>query len=164
MELDAAAHVRIERLPVWQPGQGIETSFAACLIELATKALELLGEDGELPLLPFAGEMSFVDSAPPSATVRAVEAGRALVITKAALTAKLKSDVAFASRFYHALAVFLADRLRGTVRRFGYGDTKSLSGDQVMADELDIEVLDTLALAGDRFSRMLKLLGAGPGR
>jgi hypothetical protein len=34
---------------------------------------------------------------------------------------KLAADLGFASRFYHALCVFLADRLRHTTTRFGYG-------------------------------------------
>jgi hypothetical protein len=69
--------------------------------------------------------------------------------------------MAFGCRFYRALAIFLADRLRGTVRRRSGADT-SLEGTAILKDELDVEILDNLSLAGSRFDRMLKVL-IGPG-
>lgn len=65
------------------------------------------------------GEMSFVDSRPPSATVRAAETSQVFAIPLAELTAKLTGDVEFAARFYRALAMFLSDRLRSTVEQLG---------------------------------------------
>jgi len=117
-----------------------------------------IGEVARLGTGEIVGEMSFVDSAPPSATVAARGQCLALFLDKATLAQKLRTDVAFAARFYRALAVFLADRLRGTVRRLGYGSTRSLDGDEILADELDNGILDTVAMAGERFHRMLKLL------
>jgi CRP-like cAMP-binding protein len=66
------------------------------------------------------GEMSFVDSRPPSATVAAVEDSAVLSVPRALLATKLE-QVDFAARFYRALSVFLADRLRNTVYRFEEG-------------------------------------------
>ncbi|HEX2815031.1 MAG TPA: hypothetical protein VHN39_01455, partial [Phenylobacterium sp.] len=85
----------------------------------------------------------------------------ALFIDKQQLTRKLDSDVAFGFRFYRALAVFLADRLRGSDRRLAYGVTKSLRGEAIMEDELDLAILDNLSMAGERFNGLLKMLSAG---
>jgi hypothetical protein len=67
----------------------------------------------------------------------------------------------FAARFYRALAIFLADRLRATTRRLGYGSVGDLDSETVLEDELDIGVLDAVSQAGDRFSRLLQRLAAG---
>lgn len=104
------------------------------------------------------GEMSFVDSTPPSATVAADGPCQVLAVDKARIRDKIAEDQGFGLRFYKALSIFLADRLRGTVRRLGYGDSGRLDGDEVMADELDEAVLDGVSLAGERFDRMLKVL------
>ena len=58
------------------------------------------------------GEMAFVDQAPPSASVRAVGRLEYLAVEKGKLQERLDNDVAFAARFYKALAVFLSERLR----------------------------------------------------
>jgi len=75
------------------------------------------GEIARLGAGEIVGEISFLDSAPPSATVQAAVDGLALYLDKEVLTRKLEEDVAFASRFYRALAIFLADRMRGAMRR-----------------------------------------------
>jgi CRP-like cAMP-binding protein len=108
------------------------------------------------------GEMSFVDSAPPSASVTANGRCLALFVDKLALSRKIDSDAAFGCRFYRALAVFLADRLRETTCRLSDGVTRLDDDRDVLKDELDIGILDNVSMAGDRFHRMLKLLaGAG---
>ena len=58
------------------------------------------------------GEMSFVDSHPPSATVTAGMNCSVLAITKAALTEKIENDTGFGARFYRGVSVLLAGRLR----------------------------------------------------
>jgi len=63
------------------------------------------------------GEMSFIDARPPSATVQTLEDSLVLAIPRFVLAEKLQQDVAFAARFYRALAVLLSGRLRGTVRQ-----------------------------------------------
>src|SRR5262245_34968175 len=52
------------------------------------------------------GELSFLDSRPPSASVRAIEPSTVLSIPRARLAAKLEQDPGFAARFYRALGVF----------------------------------------------------------
>lgn len=66
------------------------------------------------------GEMSFVDSRPPSATVKTMEPSQVLAIPRRMLAQKLEEDESFASRFYRALAIMLSHRLRGTVKQLGY--------------------------------------------
>jgi CRP/FNR family transcriptional regulator, cyclic AMP receptor protein len=106
------------------------------------------------------GEIAFVDSAPPSATVTAAGSAAVLALPNAVLQQRLASDAAFAARFYRALAIFLADRLRATTRRLGYGRAGDLDSEAVLEDELDTGVLDTLSQAGDRFTRLLQRVAA----
>lgn len=109
------------------------------------------------------GELSFVDSAPPSATVTAETGCDILDVDKGVLAAQLAANDAFARRFYQAIAMFLADRLRGTVRRLGYGAGGSLDSDEILADELDEKLLDTVSLAGERFDRLIRTLATANG-
>jgi len=104
------------------------------------------------------GEMSFIDSKPPSATVTAIEDSVVLDIPKNKLTAKLKQDPGFAARFYRALVLFLANRLRNTVNRLGYGKEEPSPEILDSADELDSSLLEAVSMAGARFDRMLKKL------
>lgn len=105
------------------------------------------------------GEMSLVDSRPPSASVIARTDCLVLAISRSALNERLTQDVGFAARFYKAIATFLSDRLRGTVQRLGYGDQgASLDEDVELDGELDLNVLDNVHLAGGRFERLLKKL------
>ncbi|MCG5244269.1 cyclic nucleotide-binding domain-containing protein [Azospirillum doebereinerae] len=107
------------------------------------------------------GEVSFVDSAPPSATVSADGRCVALALNRRDIEARLRGDGAFAGRFYKALAIFLADRLRGTVDRLKHRPGQAMAADRIMEDELDEGLLDQVSLAGVRFDRMLRtLLGA----
>jgi CRP-like cAMP-binding protein len=106
------------------------------------------------------GEISLVDSAPPSATITASGDGLALFLNKEALMQKLAADDGFGSRFYRALAVFLADRLRDARAASG---SRSVGDATIEDDELDVGILDRVSNAGDRFNQMLKTLsGARP--
>lgn len=96
------------------------------------------------------GEMSFVDSSPASATVTAKEDSIVLAIKKSVLQQKLNEDTAFAARFYRAIAIFLADRMRKLIGAASNGIMNE--------DELDENVLDNVYLAGARFDRILKKL------
>lgn len=119
------------------------------------------GEVAQLAPGDFIGEMSLVDSAPPSATVAAKLDCTTLSLDKRTLQRKLREDVAFASRFYHALAIILSDRLRSTEKRMAYGQGSRLEDENVrLKDELDIGVLDQVSMAGDRFDRLLKSVEA----
>jgi CRP-like cAMP-binding protein len=102
------------------------------------------------------GEMSLVDPAPTAVSVVAAAETTLLRISDAQVREKLAGDLGFASRFYRALCVFLADRLRKNTRRMGYGDDSV--DDEHAQDELPEELLDNVHLAGARFDRMLKRL------
>jgi len=104
------------------------------------------------------GEIAFVDSRPPSASVTAAQDSQILTVPSHILRAQLSKDTAFAARFYRALAVFLADRLRVTTARFGYGSSPETED---AADELAEDQIDNLDLAATRFDKMLKRLLAG---
>jgi CRP/FNR family transcriptional regulator, cyclic AMP receptor protein len=106
------------------------------------------------------GEMSFVDSAPPSATVTGAGGAVVLDIAKQDLQQKITSDSGFGMRFYRAIALFLADRLRTSQNR--KAGKAALDDEAVQEDELDEMLLDSVSLAGDRFDRLLRTLsGAG---
>lgn len=102
------------------------------------------------------GEMSFVDSRPPSATVVAAEESQVLAVPTRALRLRLEQPD-FAGRFYRALAMFLADRLRTSTSHLGYGSVTA-EAPVFDADDLDPEVVDTIAIAGARFDWMLRRL------
>ena len=107
------------------------------------------------------GEVSLVDLRPPSATVRVVEDALLLSIPRQVLGAKLESDPGFAARFYRAVAVFLAYRLRDTMAQLGDDEARaSLREEDREEDELDLNVMDKVYLAGQRFDRILKRLAA----
>jgi CRP/FNR family cyclic AMP-dependent transcriptional regulator len=101
------------------------------------------------------GEMSFVDSRPPSATVTALENTRVLAIPRAELRRRL-GDSGFAARFYHALALFLADRLRATSAGYGVGEPQQSPVPDAV--EIDPLILDHVSVAGMRFDHMLRRL------
>jgi CRP/FNR family transcriptional regulator, cyclic AMP receptor protein len=132
-------------------------SVALLLSGKMAVTVEGIGEVAQLASGDFVGEMSLVDSAPPSATVAAKTDCTALFLDKRTLQRKLGEDIGFASRFYHALAILLSDRLRATEKRMMYGRDRSLEDESVrLKDELDIGVLDQVSMAGDRFERLLK--------
>ncbi|MHC4844962.1 MAG: cyclic nucleotide-binding domain-containing protein [Planctomycetota bacterium] len=110
-----------------------------------------------------AGEMSFLDSRPNSASVTATSQAAIFSVPRDALRAKLERDTAFGARFYRALGVFLANRLEQANQRFG-----SAGGDEAEQDEFDpemsINVLDSVALAGARFDWFRKRLLGAKGR
>jgi CRP/FNR family transcriptional regulator, cyclic AMP receptor protein len=104
------------------------------------------------------GEIAFVDSSPPSATVTASGRAVVLALAKSVLQERLAADAPFAARFYRALAIFLADRLRSATHRLGYGSAGDLTGEEALKDELDFGVLDSVSQAGERFTRLLRTL------
>lgn len=104
------------------------------------------------------GEISLIDSRPPTATVTATEPSVVLCVHQSAVNARLRTNQAFASRLYKAIAVFLAQRLRSTVMSLGYADSTSLDEQAEMQDEIDPELLDLLSLAGARFNHILDRL------
>jgi CRP/FNR family cyclic AMP-dependent transcriptional regulator len=120
--------------------------------------VEVAGVGQVMPLQSgdIVGEMSFVDSAPTSATVKAQGEVMVLELHKQDVEAKIASDADFGLRFYRAIAMFLADRLR-TVLHIKAGGT-TLGSAAVQEDELDEKLLDSVSLAGDRFDRLMREL------
>ncbi|QDU63971.1 DNA-binding transcriptional dual regulator Crp [Planctomycetes bacterium Pan216] len=98
----------------------------------------------------FVGEISFVDQRPPLASVRSVRHATLLEIPRQALSDKLAYDHVFAARFYRALAMLLADRLRHTVRRMSVTNSDTPAG----VDDIDSAVLERLHVAGALFERL----------
>jgi CRP/FNR family transcriptional regulator, cyclic AMP receptor protein len=111
-------------------------------------------EIGRLRVGEVVGEISFVDMSLPTATVAAMGEAVVLAMPKSALQEHLAEDDGFAARFYRALAISLADRLREATRQLEDNE----AGDPHSADELDIGVLDTFSQAGQRFTRLLRTL------
>lgn len=70
------------------------------------------------------------------------------------LAAKLRDDFGFAARFYRGLAMMLAHRLRAQTLREAGGTSSNAEP----ADQMDMNILDTVHLAGARFQRILARL------
>ncbi|MGB3202915.1 MAG: cyclic nucleotide-binding domain-containing protein, partial [Nodosilinea sp.] len=101
------------------------------------------------------GEMSFVDSQPPSATVSALEPSIVLAISCPQLRQKLQQDIWFASRFYRALAILLSSRLRSTVKHLQGEHWRPVASlNDAGLDEMN----DMLSMGSIRFDWMLKRL------
>jgi CRP/FNR family cyclic AMP-dependent transcriptional regulator len=116
------------------------------------------GQISRLGVGEIVGEMSLVDSALPSATVTAHGECLALFVDKVLLMQELDNDIAFGCRFYKALSIFLADRLRAMTQAPPLNERGIGDGTQILEDELDAGILDTISSAGERFQRMLKVL------
>jgi CRP/FNR family transcriptional regulator, cyclic AMP receptor protein len=104
------------------------------------------------------GEMSIVDWAPPSATVVAEGGCLVLSLNKNILLQKLATDMAFGCRFYKAVAVFLADRLREIEHPVPSNDREELAAETILKGELEDVIVDNVVRARDRFDRMMKIL------
>jgi CRP/FNR family transcriptional regulator, cyclic AMP receptor protein len=116
---------------------------------------ETVGQIARLAVGEIVGEVSLVDSAPASATVTARGEGIALFLDRTALLHKLHGDEGFAARFYRALAMFLADRLRAARQPDA---SRLMDEGAVVQDELDLGIVDHISAAGERFNRMLRIL------
>jgi CRP/FNR family transcriptional regulator, cyclic AMP receptor protein len=94
------------------------------------------------------GDMSLVDTVPPSVRVVAKQPTQLCLLPRHHIEDKIASDTAFAVRFYRALAITLASRLR---QQMGTTET----GDVLPEDsELGMDVMDVVFEAGRRFSQV----------
>ncbi len=126
-------------------------------LDISVKGIGKVAEIGSGEIV---GEMSFVSDQLPSADVIAKTSCRILAIEREALRLHIDDDPDFGLRFYRAIAVFLADRLRGTVQRLGYNSSKQ--GDkEPPVHEIDEKLLDTLYMAGLRFERLVGMVSSG---
>ncbi len=137
-------------------GQPIDSLFVVLDGQLAVKA----GSAHVATLLAgeVVGEISFVDARPPLATVLALDAASVLAVRRDVLQAKLGTDAKFAANFYRALAIFLADRLRATTTRLGYGRPEQDAAPDT-ADELGDDLMETVSLGTRRFDHLLRRVG-----
>ena len=111
----------------------------------------------ELAAGDIVGEISLLDSRPPSATVRAVVASEVMRIPRADLLAKLDMSPEFGRRFYRALAVMLAQRLRAASNRTRPDQQED--GTLSSEDEIDPELLEAIELGAKRFQWITERLG-----
>lgn len=104
------------------------------------------------------GEMSFVDNSGHSATIQAAQDSLLLELARPLLLEKVETDAAFGLRFYRAIALFLADRLRTTQQRKAKGASLVLPPGQTEASS------EAAAAPHDaeRFDRMIRLLSEAP--
>ena len=110
-----------------------------------------VGEVARLGVGEILGEMSFVDRSPTSATVSALIPTQILAIEPDVMRRHLEADPAFAARFYHAVSMYLAVRLRATTRRLGREEP-------ALHEDINIDMLDNVHVAGAHFDRMIKRL------
>jgi histidine ammonia-lyase len=97
------------------------------------------------------GEISFADARPPSASVTALNDVVVFALARETLAAKVRLDTGFAARFYHALTVFLSDRLR----LFRRQTTGWQPNDNDTETDPEPHFLANVHLAGARFDRLL---------
>lgn len=103
------------------------------------------------------GEMSFVNAASgtSSAVVKALQPSEVWAVPRSRISGKLQTDTGFASRFYLALAMLLSDRLRRANARLSGVGAEEL---EAQADELDLNVMQKIHLAGSRLEKILSRL------
>lgn len=104
------------------------------------------------------GEMSFLDSNPPSATVVADEDSIVLRLPRTELQAKLAQDSGMAARFYRAMALFLSDRLRHTNWHLAYGPGRMPEDNPNIQVPRNAAIVESAPEAGARFNRMVERL------
>ena len=148
-----AGHILIEE------AAGLQNLYIVLAGELVVR-VKALGdrEVGRAGCGELLGEMSFIDSRPTSATVIALKDSVVFAVSRAQVAEKLRTDMAFAARFYRALALLLSDKVRARGGMLPYGDSSAWDGEIQAVNEIDEGVLDEVHLAGARFERMLKRL------
>ncbi len=104
------------------------------------------------------GEMSFVDTRPPSATVIAKQESLVLCLPREELAHKLNIEAGFAARFYRALAISLSTRLRVTVSRLKNLNLPPGNENELSLNDLGQEARASVALANTRLDWLLRRL------
>jgi CRP/FNR family transcriptional regulator, cyclic AMP receptor protein len=104
------------------------------------------------------GEISFLDSRPPVATVISTQDSIVFTIPGKALQQKLEDGGSFAAHFYRAIALFLADRLRNTVGLLGYGQEYPPESPMQLVRDLSPQVVENLPIARRRLEVFVKRL------
>jgi CRP/FNR family cyclic AMP-dependent transcriptional regulator len=135
-----------------QQGQPVEEIFFVLRGQLEV-SIEDVGEIARIGSGEIVGELSLLDSRPPNATVTALEDSVVMAVAKRRVDGRLRTDAGFSSRFYRALGLLLADRLRDSVGALAYGGQIGLS-DQDDGREISPELLDRMNLAAQRFEQI----------
>lgn len=133
----------------------LEGELGVSVGALGQKSVACLGS-GEV-----VGEMSFVDSRQASATVKASIDSLVWAIPRLQLASKLMQDKEFACHFYHAIAVFLSDRLRDTMgqqRPTQDQSSASATGSDTVGSDMSPQIAKNLELAEARLSWLLDRL------
>ena len=104
------------------------------------------------------GELGFLDSRSPTATVEAAGPGRVLELSLEELAHELELEDGFGARLYRALGTFLAARFRSSLIASTYDASGHLAEDMEYKDELDVELLDEISLAGTKFAWLMDRL------
>lgn len=106
------------------------------------------------------GEMSFVDERAPSATVSALDQVQVWKIPRIKLSRKLSTDRSFAANFYQAIAIWLSQRLRGTISRWGYAYGYGKEKELALSNDNDVpaQSSDSLEIARIRLDWLLSRL------
>jgi CRP/FNR family transcriptional regulator, cyclic AMP receptor protein len=94
------------------------------------------------------GEMSFLESRPPSVSVVARKSAVVYKISREIIDSRLSTNADFRANFYYAIALFLSNRLRKATDHLGYGTPEE-------EDLVDTKILDGVAQAGSRFGQIL---------
>ncbi|MCY7408069.1 MAG: cyclic nucleotide-binding domain-containing protein [Alkalinema sp. CAN_BIN05] len=104
------------------------------------------------------GEISFLDSRPPVATVIATRDSIVFTIPEKALQQKLDDGGKFASHFYRAIALFLADRIRNTVGLLGYGQEYPPDSPMQLVRDISPQTVENLPIARRRLDVFVRRL------
>jgi CRP/FNR family cyclic AMP-dependent transcriptional regulator len=129
-------------------GQATDWLYFILSGEFSVTSSRASGEIARLGEGEIIGEISFVDSRPTSANVTAVGQATVGAVSVDILERKLARDPSFASRFYKAIAVALADRLRVGPSSSGKTAVAASQGDRDVAEHL----MDSISIAGTRFA------------
>ncbi|HEY0137405.1 MAG TPA: cyclic nucleotide-binding domain-containing protein [Nannocystis sp.] len=135
--------------------EGIRNPFLYIILSGAfIVTSSVAGVTGERPISilqrgELVGELSFLDARPPSATVRAARPAQVLAVSRAEVMRKLSADLGFAARFYRALGITVAMRLRTQTH-----------GQEAADEELDLEQLGPVTVDEGRFEAIMNRLEA----
>ena len=104
------------------------------------------------------GEVSFVDQRNTVARVIALDDLTAAVVYEDVLREWIRKDTGFAARFYLGVARTLAYRLRLNLQVALSKDADVFSTSQEFSNQIDMEDLDAMTIAGTRLAYLLKRL------
>ncbi|RYC67000.1 MULTISPECIES: cyclic nucleotide-binding domain-containing protein [Spirosoma] len=130
-------------------GQAIDSLYIVLSGQLAVCANNNFNECiAKLESGEVVGEMSFLESTPPSVSVIVTAPSVIYQISREKINLRLLTNSEFRANFYYALALFLSNRLRKTTDQLGFGNPDD-------EDLVDANVLDGVAQAGSRFVKLL---------